>query len=58
MEVEYNSQSITWDYDLFSTLSFPSQEADLKDKLNLDVMRKHYYEDILAATCLFLNISL
>ena len=57
MELENSFRNNIYDYDLFSTLNAPLKENDLNNPINLDVMRKHYYQDILAAACLIYFFS-
>ena len=51
MEVETKSKNINFSYDLVSNLIY--QPPDLNKDVSLDVMRKHYYQDLLAASCIF-----
>lgn len=58
MEFESKFPQLKFNYNLMGTLLYEPSINENACQINLDVMRKHYYQEILAAACLFfLNIE-
>ena len=60
MEVENISKSMVFNYDLISNLIYQTNpnENEGNKNISVDILRKHYYDDILAAACKILEIDL
>jgi len=55
MELESKSPKMNFDYNLVSTMLYEPAFNESNNKINLDVMRKHFYQEILASACLFFS---
>ena len=53
MEFESKFPQLKFNYNLMGTLLYEPSINENACQINLDVMRKHYYQEILAAACLF-----